>query len=213
MLRACRSESYNIASHAFCHCFIMTSKDSACFDKRLFDSSALVVPFHIDNCKDPGTRLIVKGTESVFHFLKNAYQAVKKDSSNVMGLHEFSVALAKREVKHLESLWLGVIENAKQTLATLEDAHQQRLAEEDSLEGDIRLTVCNKLVPGGRPAWRTTVYSKESRRKNYRAIKPRPLSYSKPFKREAARQQIKLEKAFQSLKLPILIDLTNDDES
>ena len=135
---------------------------SACFDSRLTSPAAPVVPFHILNPKDPGTRLLVEGTESVFTFLTNLYLAIKRDSRSMMYIHEFYKDVAKHEVKLLEELWQSVIINAKQTLATVEEAYAERLTEDVKDEALIHSSICQHLEPRKPRPWRRTLTLKRS---------------------------------------------------
>ena len=130
---------------------------SACFDSRLTSPAAPVVPFHILNPKDPGTRLLVEGTESVFTFLYELYLGIKRDSRSKLYIQEFYKQIATREVAHLEKLWQCVINNAKQTLATIEEAYAERLTEEVKDETLIHMSICQHLEPGRPRPWKRTL--------------------------------------------------------
>ena len=133
---------------------IMKIVDSACFDPRLLrEGLEPVVPFHVANPNDPGTKLLVDGTTSTFDFMGQLYLALRRDSRSVIPLHDFHMEVARREVAHLENLWQTVIHNAKQTLNTLEERYAQRMAEEQKSENTIHLSLPNTLTPGKPNTW------------------------------------------------------------
>ena len=137
----------------------MASKDSACFDKRLVNPqpSDHIVPFHINNPNDPGTRLLVEGTTATFRFLQNLYLALKHDSRSVMSIHEFYLLIAEREVRLLEHQWLQVIYNAKETLLTLKKKYVERLEEEPKDEPITHVSLCEGLTPEQSHIWNSKV--------------------------------------------------------
>ena len=137
----------------------MDSKDSACFDKRLVNPqpSDHIVPFHINNPNDPGTRLLVEGTTSTFRFLQNLYLALKHDSRSVMDIHEYYMLVAQREVNQLEIQWLKVIQNAKETLTTLMKTYVERLEEEPKDEPITHVSLCEGLTPEQSHIWNSKV--------------------------------------------------------
>ena len=128
--------------------------DSACYDPRLLrEGLEPVVPFHVANPNDPGTKLLVAGTESAFHYLAQLYLAIKRDTRDVVELHDFHLAIARREVKHMEDLWSKVIQNGKQTLKTVEETYEERLKEEKKGEIIIHLSLPITLLPGKPNDW------------------------------------------------------------
>lgn len=130
--------------------------DSACFDSRLIRKGLEpVVPFHVTNPKDPGTKLLVDGTISTFVYLHNLYRAIRSDSRCAMHLHEYHLEVARREVKQLEALWIDVINNAKQTLTTVEESYTQRLSEGDDNKNVIHASLCENLMTNESLVWRT----------------------------------------------------------
>ena len=128
--------------------------DSACFDPRLLrEGQESGIFIHDANPDDPGTQLLVNGTISAFDFLDKLYQALGCDSRRVIPLHEVHIRQARREVNYLEKLWQTVINKAKRRLNTVEKRFDERLAEEETDEEVLHLSVPDTLKPGKPNTW------------------------------------------------------------
>ena len=129
--------------------------NSICFDARLFKSPHSAKPFNVLDDEDPGTRLLVNGTESVFHYLWNLKQALSLDHRSVIPGHYDRIQVAKREVDHLDSLITDIIRDARKSIAKAEDLWAHRMMNEDESDsiGHQRKTVIIDNLPGRPHLW------------------------------------------------------------